>query len=97
MSQVQQLIEKVEEIAGSRPSYSLPNFLPNAVAELGVLSALEDGGMSGTSLIRELSPLSGERLRRPLSSATRDGSYRHSDRLSHCRFQSALLLANRSR
>ena len=58
MSQVQQLIEKVEQIAGSRPSYSLPNFLPSAVVELGVLSALEDGGMSGTRLIRELSPLS---------------------------------------
>ena len=99
MSQVQQLIEKVEQIAASRPSYSLPNFLPSAVVELGVLSALQDGGMSGTSLIRELSPLSrrasGYGVHYPLLHEMEATGIL--DRLPHCRLQPALLLANRDR
>ncbi len=58
MNELKQLFEIVEQVAATRPSYSLSNFLPRQVLELGVLNALEMGNRSGDQLIRELAPLS---------------------------------------
>jgi DNA-binding PadR family transcriptional regulator len=58
VNELKQLFEIVEHVAATRPSYSLPNFLPRQVLELGVLNALESGDRSGDQLIRELAPLS---------------------------------------
>ncbi len=58
MNELNELLAMVESIAATRPSYSLPNFLPRAVLELGVLNALEQGDAAGDKLIRELASLS---------------------------------------
>jgi DNA-binding PadR family transcriptional regulator len=58
MTNLKQLFEIVESVAATRPSYSLPNFLPRQVLELGVLDLLENSDYAGFDLIRELAPLS---------------------------------------
>jgi len=58
MNELKELFAKVESVAATRPSYSLPNFLPRPVLELGVLNVLEKDSYSGDALIRELAPLS---------------------------------------
>ena len=57
MYNVQQLFEVVERVAANRPGYSLRQFLPRQVLELGVLTVLENGDLSGDLIIRELAPL----------------------------------------
>lgn len=58
MNKLQQLIEKVEHVAATRPSYSIREFLPKQVLELGVLEVLVNGDLSGDLIIRELALLS---------------------------------------
>jgi DNA-binding PadR family transcriptional regulator len=58
MKDLKQLFEIVENVAATRPSYSMPNFLPHTVLELGVLKVLEREDLSGDVIIRELAPLS---------------------------------------
>jgi len=57
MKKIEEVFAMVEKIAATRSRYSNPNFLPDQVQELAVLTLLESESLSGDLIIRRLTPL----------------------------------------